>query len=224
MRDMDVNLRGDGASRLRPGLLTLVLTLFASAGGNLSAQTAACAPPDGLAQSFWAVGDFDGNQSADLARVTIRWHRESMVSSGVDLFALCPGSLPALMGAFPPRGLTLSVRDVDRDNDQDLILREAFAGRALGVWLNDGTGAFSASEPSRDRAASEHNSVLQRPNFLDRELTVSTASKVYLTGPPRGGFILLIPGSRRAGPEPATPATADRRDDHQSRAPPFLSY
>jgi hypothetical protein len=36
----------------------------------------------------------------------------------------------------------LSSRDVDGDNDPDLIVFEPFPSQPIGVWLNDGAGSF----------------------------------------------------------------------------------
>ena len=40
----------------------------------------------------------------------------------------------------------LLVRDVDGDNDRDLLILEPGSRRPVGVWLNDGAGHFTEGE------------------------------------------------------------------------------
>jgi hypothetical protein len=45
--------------------------------------------------------------------------------------------------------LSLSVADVDHDDDLDIVLSRPLSGETVGVWLNDGTGRFSFAPAGR---------------------------------------------------------------------------
>jgi hypothetical protein len=55
--------------------------------------------------------------------------------------------------------ITVSVADVDRDNDLDIIVATPISGETVGIWLNDGTGHFTAGEmrPRRSSVGSEQS-------------------------------------------------------------------
>jgi hypothetical protein len=110
-------------------LLLLALAVFPA----FSADVSSCAPFDPYVSSAWAVADFDGDQRLDFARVPFQPARN------VELFRRCGRQLPLLPGRFAPAPV---VADLDNDNDLDLVLREPFARRIVGVWLNDGAGHF----------------------------------------------------------------------------------
>jgi hypothetical protein len=44
------------------------------------------------------------------------------------------------------RAITISVSDVDRDNDLDVIVGVPLSGETVGVWLNDGRGHFTSAD------------------------------------------------------------------------------
>ena len=46
----------------------------------------------------------------------------------------------------PHEALTISVADVDRDNDLDLVVGAAASGEIVEVWLNDGHGHFTSAD------------------------------------------------------------------------------
>jgi hypothetical protein len=45
--------------------------------------------------------------------------------------------------------ITVSVADVDRDNDLDIIISTPLSGEMVGIWLNDGQGHFTADDGRR---------------------------------------------------------------------------
>ena len=55
--------------------------------------------------------------------------------------------------------ITVSVADVDRDNDLDVIVATPLSGETVGIWLNDGTGHFTAAEagPRRSKIGSDQS-------------------------------------------------------------------
>jgi hypothetical protein len=113
----------------------------------------------GNADPLWASADLNGDNVPDLIlgheavrtghngnpgsvylEIKLQGHKINLVSN------TNPTKLPA--GATLPfrRALDhrqrLSARDVDGDNDQDLVL-QTYSAEPLAVWLNDGHGRFS---------------------------------------------------------------------------------
>lgn len=44
-------------------------------------------------------------------------------------------------------GLHISARDVDGDRDLDLVITSEFGREPVGIWINDGHGAFTRGRP-----------------------------------------------------------------------------
>lgn len=68
---------------------------------------------------------------------------------------------------------TLSARDVDADEDADLVLRERVTGRAVALLVNDGRGGFAAAALEDYPGARERHRGLSR---LDRERPLGLTS------------------------------------------------
>ena len=207
--------------------LRLVPVLIAAFGAGAaqasSGSVLACSLFDS-SQSLWAAADFDGDKSVDLARVRVKHAGDSVLASGVDLFAFCKNSVPPIFGSFPQVGLVLSARDIDADHDQDLVLRDVFAGEALGVWLNDGTGRFSETEPADyPGAGDDPPGVRNRATPLHRPDVSSPSSKTYASLTPTVGPARFAPSSRRRAVEIRAHVTRGWQDVRQSRGPPLLS-
>ena len=92
--------------------------------------------------SSWALGDLDGDRKIDLvsARPALRdgqgyAHEVSVRFGG-----------PFENGSFTfhrrDARIRLSIRDLDGDQDSDIVILEARSPGVLGVWLNDGFGHF----------------------------------------------------------------------------------
>src|SRR5206468_2312632 len=82
--------------------------------------------------------------------------------------------------------VTISLSDVDRDNDLDIVVARPLSGDTLGVWLNDGNGNFSATQP--------------------RELPHSLRPTNSLESQERSSALALLSGTRRS---PETVLSAD---------------
>jgi hypothetical protein len=209
------------------GLLCLVPLLFTALSATTaradSTRTLDCSPGADSAHTVWAAADFDGNKTIDLARLTVRLGRDGVTVSALDLFAFCPDSAPPAVNVFPRLGLVLIARDIDRDQDQDLVLREPFAGQAVGVWLNDGTGSFSKADPS-DYPGVEHDPpCIGKRGSRVREQTASSTSNAYVPPPRCTGEAAPIPESSRIGSGNPRLAASGGPGARQSRAPPALS-
>src|SRR5262249_54922146 len=98
--------------------------------------------PAPLFRGSGAFGDFDGDQAADLAvadalpvqgatyryRIGVRLTAQSNTAFDVET---------RIAG-----GLRVSALDVDGDRDIDLVITSRFGRQPIGVWINDGQGAF----------------------------------------------------------------------------------
>ncbi len=206
--------------RLAPVLVAAFGVSVAQAG---SGPASACSPALDSSQSLWAAADFDGDKSVDLARVRVRRAGDSVLASGVDLFAFCTNSVPAIFGSFPQVGLVLSAQDIDADHDQDLVLRDEFAGEALGIWLNDGMGGFSETEPADFPGAGDDPPRVEKRATPFHQPAVSSSSKTYASVARNVGPSRFTPSSpHRAVGIPAH-VTSAWQDARQSRGPPLLS-
>lgn len=208
--------------RLAPALIAVFGASAAQAG---SRPALACSPAFHSSQSLWAAADFDRDNAVDLARVEVRRdRRDSVLASGVDLFAFCKDSVPPIFRSLPQVGLVLSARDIDSDHDQDLVLREPLAGKVLAIWLNDGTGVFSKQElPDFPDSGDEPPSLHKHPLTVHLCALVSP-SKSCASVRRYCGSTGFAPGSsRRPVPAPALVVSADRAA-HQNRGPPFPSF
>jgi hypothetical protein len=127
----------------------------------LSAATLATAQPNhdqvslsslGPFPGSVAIADFDADGDPDVARadrafglgrayeVNLEFTRESVPDVVLSVAAESPIALEAI--------------DIDRDRDVDLIVSPILGGRVAGVFLNDGSGQFTAGDhTSQDRAA-----------------------------------------------------------------------
>ena len=94
-----------------------------------------------------AVSDLDNDCKPDVAVATqagIQGAR-SIYTIDIRLSAAVESSSFRLSAASG--GLHLAPRDVDNDNDIDLVVTTLF-GERVGVWLNDGNGRFEEGVPS----------------------------------------------------------------------------
>ena len=80
----------------------------------------------------WVLGDFDGDRNVDVAVVSPRDHQLHIELTSQRAFA---SGLPVIGGN------RFTVRDLDGDSDNDIVLETAFR-QPLAVWLNDGAGNF----------------------------------------------------------------------------------
>jgi hypothetical protein len=94
-----------------------------------------------------AAADFDKDQLADGA-VLIRTNPfNSNDVYGVEIHL---SNRPNVKIAFISSGgaVGVSARDIDHDNDDDLVLEQCFTAEIVRVWLNDGNGGFSEGRPA----------------------------------------------------------------------------
>lgn len=205
--------------------LRLVPVLIAAFGASAAqagpSPALACSPAFDSSQNLWAAADFDGDKTIDLARVNVRRAGNRVVASGVELFAFCENSVPSIFSSFPLAELVLSARDIDADHDQDLILRDPFGGKALGVWLNDGTGAFSETKPSAFPGAGDDPPTLGKRVSRFHQPAASSSSKTCASVTRSASRSRFAPSSPRGPIENPTCFTSGWQDSRQSRGPPL---
>ena len=80
----------------------------------------------------WVLGDFNGDRKVDIAVLGTRDRQVRVELDASRGFGL---SLPGLGGN------RLTVRDLDGDSDNDIVLETAFR-QPIAVWINDGAGNF----------------------------------------------------------------------------------
>jgi len=102
-----------------------------------------------LANSGFAIADFDGDRKPDLATVEV----EKGISRGDTRysirFALTSGSAQAFGLTAPAGGLQIVAKDVNGDNALDVLVSTAWEHQQIAVFLNDGHGNFTPADPSR---------------------------------------------------------------------------
>jgi hypothetical protein len=111
--------------------------------------------PDLPPSAGWAIADFDGDSSPDLAT-------EGIVTFGGQAFA---GEVTVHLSSTASHSFTVhtrvrsgrvSARDLDGDTNRDLVI-ETLSTEPLAVWLNDGAGQFREVSIERFRFQLTHD-------------------------------------------------------------------
>ena len=93
-----------------------------------------------------AIADLDGDGRPDLAIVKAEGRSVKGFSYRVELqLSAHPGPSSFKLSA-PQGGLHIVPRDVNGDGELDLVITTAWSHSPVGVWINDGHGAFSESK------------------------------------------------------------------------------
>lgn len=96
---------------------------------------------DPVSVSGWVLADLNGDDNVDLA--TARSERRDTGGYAQEV--------RVKLGAFeqtsfrfqsPSARIELDSRDLDGDQDSDLVILEPLSREPIGVWINDGTGSF----------------------------------------------------------------------------------
>lgn len=189
-----------------------ILVLLAAFSAGLLHAAAPCAPGLNGSRTLWAAADFDGDHSLDLVRLRLS---RTLTQPAPGL--VCPSALPSVLGAFPRHGLVLSASDVDSDLDQDLVLRDSWAGKPVQVWLNDGTGQFSPADIALFAWAGHPPPSIETVPSSPLTFEVSSSASPCLPTP--GAAHLDEPESAwRCSPTPVPPSPW--RSNARGRAPP----
>jgi hypothetical protein len=133
----------------RPGkgraLGLLLLSLFLCVSQRARAEANVPTSPSGPGLSF-AIADFDGDQRPDLA--AIEGGIGSEATSYLIELHLSARGLQSIRLVAPAGGLLIEARDVNGDHAVDLVVATAWFRQPVAIFLNDGHGGFSRTEPS----------------------------------------------------------------------------
>lgn len=132
--------------RLHTAFLLLLLGLVSGSAIAGAERQNASATPIGLGPQF-AIADFDGDLSPDLARIEAGPSSSGATSYWVQLQLSAAGRQTFRLVA-PSGGLLIEARDVNGDNAVDLVFATAWFKRPVAIFLNDGHGGFSQVETS----------------------------------------------------------------------------
>ena len=145
-------------SAARPSVVFRWATLILWALGTLSAagwasetQTSSAAqlsPTSSFCDQGCAIADLDGDGRPDLAIARAEGWGPSGFQYRIDL-DLTTRVEPSSFSVFAQRGgLRIIPRDVNGDWELDLIITSAWSFTPVGVWINNGHGRFTPSDPS----------------------------------------------------------------------------
>jgi len=129
---------------LKPFVFRLLPALASSGICLAAAASAAHDLPsvlDSPAVSGWVLADLNGDQNVDLATARSGRHDANGYAQEVRITL---GAFQQTSFHFQSPGATieLSSRDVDGDQDRDLVILEPLTREPIGVWINNGAGLF----------------------------------------------------------------------------------
>jgi len=196
----------------------LLLLAFAGGGLAVSAHDLPSAL-DSPAVSGWVLADLNGDDRADLATAQSGRHDANGYTQEVRISL---GAFQQTSFHFLSQGATveLSSRDVDGDNDGDLVVFEPLSSQPIAVWLNDGAGSFHEGRLADYRKLwSERPGSAWRGHVQQIPLLAISEERTQSVTPP----------AAIAAPEPIgahciwrseSSLTDVRRSDYRPRAPP----
>ena len=132
-------------------IILFALWAFSTACQAAESPTPASLPPPS-ALALWdqggAIADLDGDGRADLALVRKDgWGRKG-IEYRIDFQLSAGGKSRSISVSAEEGGLQIAARDVDADGDLDLVVTSAKSSAVVGVWINDGHGLFTPSDPA----------------------------------------------------------------------------
>ena len=93
----------------------------------------------------FAIADFDGDSRPDLATVQVGKISASQARYWIH-FELSAGARQFIDVTAPVGGLEIAPRDVNGDDNLDLVVTTAWLNRPVAVLLNDGHGNFTRQD------------------------------------------------------------------------------
>jgi hypothetical protein len=101
-------------------------------------------PAIGLSLGF-AMADFTGDTHPDVAIVELNGFHSASAEYVIEV-RLTEGGGQLLRVRAPFGGLLVTAKDLTGDGNLDLVIREARSRAPVAIFLNDGSGHFSAAE------------------------------------------------------------------------------
>jgi FG-GAP-like repeat len=92
-----------------------------------------------------AVGDFNKDGQVDVAIADHIGRRTGAYAYRLE-FLISGGLAGAVTFESVHNAVTISVADVDRDNDLDVVVDVPISGETVGIWLNDAHGHFTLGD------------------------------------------------------------------------------
>jgi len=144
-RKMRLKLRSSGGKLTSLCAIGLLFCLGLVGGQRVAASGNAAEWSASLAGTQFAIADLDGDRRPDLALVQVEREQASSTRYAIRVqLGEGAGSYIGVRG--PSGGLRLAVRDVNGDDNLDLILTSVLEHRVIQVLLNDGHGKFRVAE------------------------------------------------------------------------------
>ena len=175
---------------------------------------------DPVSVSGWVLADLNGDQNVDLA--TARSERRDAGGYAQEVRVKLGGfRQTSFRFRSPGAKIELNSRDLDGDQDSDLVVLEPLSGEPIGVWINDGTGSFHEGRLSDFEAqlgGQASTSRLHAPYHRNALLAISEerlqpALLTIVSGETRCTLELLAPRGDLPRPDPAV-------SNLRTRAPP----
>jgi hypothetical protein len=130
----------------------------------------------------FAVADLDGDRLPDLAVVELQIPRSASNNYRIRL-QFSAGSESVIPVSAPLGGLRVSARDVNGDDNLDLVVSTDLGGRVIEVLINDGHGNFALAEPeSYTEVQNEGAASLRGPTQCPAELFSLAKSRSLFDG------------------------------------------
>jgi FG-GAP repeat len=92
-----------------------------------------------------AIADFDRDGRPDVAVADHLGRHDGAYAYRIE-FLLAGRPSAAVVFESTADAVTIQTVDVDHDDDLDIVVGRALGGDAVGVWLNDGRGHFTAAD------------------------------------------------------------------------------
>jgi hypothetical protein len=153
-----------------------------------------------------ALADFDGDQRPDLAFAEPRGLVNGAYRYRVDVHLSAELSTTFDVDSRASGGLHISARDVDGDHALDLVITSEFGREPIGIWINNGRGAFTKGRPEAYVGTiwQETDRSFQTPRLPGRTaVAIGFPAGSWMTEPARLAVSILANGLRSA-------ATADQ--------------
>ncbi len=134
----------------------------------------------------FVIADLDGDRKPDLALVEMGSPRSAKTNYSIRL-QFSAGAESAIGINAPFGGLRVAARDVNGDDNIDLIVTSNLDARVIAILLNDGHGNFSVAAPGAyPELENESQALLNRPAgpVADQTTLVSLRSSFSEEGAP----------------------------------------